>query len=158
VSESTEIVKRGPGRPRKTLDTIKVTDDMIEAMAYEFAATHEQIAHILGIADNTLRRLLKEDPTLAESYNRGKSRLQRKLTRAFINRALAKGAPPALLIFLMKNICNWTDSPKVVQHTGPDGGPVEFVVRYGGPASQIEAAADDVVEAEAEEVEGDDDE
>jgi|GEM_PF-5680123 len=161
MSETTDIEKRGPGRPKKTLDTIKVDGDMIERLAWEFHASREKIATILGMDDDTLRRRFEEDPELLASYERGHVRRERWVIERLFRRLNKPDCPPALYIFALKNVCGWVDAPKTVKHVGADGGPIQHVARYAGPAGHLAVEAggedddedeEDVVDAEAEEV------
>lgn len=135
-----------------------MTAQTIENMAWQYHATREQIATTFEMDEKTLRRRFEEDPELYAAFKRGRLRRERHVIRRLWVMLNSKNCPPAVMIFALKNICGWTDSPKRVEVTGADGGPIVHVAQWGGPASRaLEAAVEaEVIEADEDDITEDD--
>ena len=130
IAKDGRVIPRSPGRPRKTLEALRVDANMIERMARKGAPITE-IAYFIGISFPTLKKCFEEDPSLAEAYGRGKAQLA-QLYRTYFIKNMDKS--PALAIFGAKNLAGFSDSPKEVRHVGADGGPIVYRTEFARAA------------------------
>lgn len=101
----TETTKRKPGRPRKApvpepvhkpaggRPRAVVDIEKAESVA-AMGGTNDQIAHALGVADGTLKKLRRENPALNEAILRGKERADIQIVGALYNKAKGIGRCP----------------------------------------------------------------
>jgi transposase-like protein len=120
---------------------------LIEGWARD-GLTDEQIAHNMGINPSTLYDWKKKHPKISEALKKGKEVVDREVENALLKRALGyeydeiiyedgvevkrvrKQVQPdtTALIFWLKNRKPemWRDKQNI-EHSGPDGGAIQFV-------------------------------
>ena len=85
--------------------------------------TVAQMADYFGIGRTTFFTLMDRDPEVAERYKRGKAKAIGAIAQSLI--AKARGGDTASMIFFLKTQGGWRETDRV-EHSGPDGGPVEL--------------------------------
>jgi hypothetical protein len=101
--------------------------ELTEAQAAEVKTlaavlTTAQIADYFGIGRTTFFAIMDRDPEVAARYKRGKAKAIGAIARSLI--AKARGGDTACMIFFLKTQAGWRETDRV-EHSGPDGGPVE---------------------------------
>lgn len=104
----------------------KPTDDFRQRAetAAGLGLPHDQIACLIGISDETLRKYYGPQLGL------GKARASAEIAKTLFNKAI-QGGDVASLIWWTKAQMRWTETQRH-ENTGPDGGPQELVIRWGG--------------------------
>lgn len=141
----------------------------------EFGATDRELADFFEVDERTINRWKIEFPEFCQSLKVGKSAADDRVEQSLYRRALGyshdavkifadpkTGAeqlvpfiehyPPdtTACIFWLKNRRKdeWRDKTEA-QHTGPNGGPIETVVRYVAEFGEADANPSDRAEGEA---------
>ena len=122
------------GRPPFEFDL-----DLVRKTAETFA-TFEEIAYIIGCSVSTLQRKRQDDPTFEYMIQQA-----RAVEKVSFRRDLMKMArkDPSVARFMAKNLLGYSDR---VEHSGPDGGPVDFRIQA---AEDFDSAMDSLVERAA---------
>lgn len=111
-----EKSKRGRGRP--AYEPSEKDRKQVLAMS-GIGLTHDQIAKIMGISDETLRKYY---PSELET---GASRMNAMVAQNLFSIATSQGqGSVAAAIFWMKTRARWHETSRT-EHTGPDGGPLQ---------------------------------
>ena len=85
--------------------------------------TQEEIALSLGIARMTLESRKRENELFVEAIKRGKARANQQVANVLYEKAT--GGDMTAVIWWEKTRAGRTDR-QVMEHTGPDGGPIEI--------------------------------
>ncbi|MDB5243799.1 MAG: hypothetical protein JWP57_4425 [Spirosoma sp.] len=109
------------GRPQKAF-TAKQREQA-EALS-GLGLPHRQIATILGCSEPTLRKHLEAE------LKSGEAKATARVAQTLFNKAV-KG-DTASMIFWMKVRAGWKET-STVEHSGPDGGPIETVAMVDRP-------------------------
>jgi hypothetical protein len=128
------------GRPRIEIDYKQV--EQLAAMQ----CTDEEIAAVLGVERNTIRRRKKDDEQFCSAYKKGQERGKASLRRMQFKAAEAGNA--TMLIWLGKQYLGQSDKSQQ-ELSGPGGGPIaitdtrsELASRLAGLAARAGAATD----------------
>jgi len=81
------------------------------------------IADVIGVSHDTLRRRLKRDPELTEAIRAGGVAVKTRLRAALIRKALDGDA--RLLMFLAKSELGMSEAPQRIELSGPNGTAIE---------------------------------
>lgn len=106
--------------PRERL-TIKLRD---VRRAAALRCTWGEVATFCNVSTSTLSKLRKEDPRIDEAYADGLNEANISLRR---NQQVLSQSNAPMAIHLGKQYLDQTDK-KTIEHTGPDGGAVQFDV------------------------------
>lgn len=111
------MVKRKPGSNAYEPDD---NDRKQVLVLVGMGLTHDQIAKVMGISDESLRKHFREE------LDTGEAKLNAKVAQNLFNIATSKqsGCVPAA-IFWMKTRAGWREKDRV-ELTGADGGPIQF--------------------------------
>jgi IS30 family transposase len=96
----------------------------VEALAAYL--TSDQIADYFGVARSTWYSILERDPEVFERYKRGKADAIRSVAGGLLQKA--RDGDTTSAIFYLKTQAGWRETSRV-EHTGPDGGPVQSITR-----------------------------
>jgi len=96
----------------------------------EIGCTQDEIAYVLGIAENTFRARLVDQPEVLEAYKTGQAHLKLKLRSLQI--AAAEKGNSAMLIWLGKQLLGQSDKTTVenIEIAKPAGDLEERIQRY----------------------------
>jgi hypothetical protein len=111
------MVKRKPGSNAYEPDD---NDRKQVLVLVGMGLTHDQIAKVMGISDESLRKHFREE------LDTGEAKLNAKVAQNLFNIATSKqsGCVPAA-IFWMKTRAGWREKDRV-ELTGADGGPIQI--------------------------------
>ena len=131
----------GPGRPRLEFDL-----DRVRLLA-GIQCTNAEIAAVCGCSEDTITRRTKDDPNFAEALRVGREQGKMSLRRR--QWQLAMSGHAHMLIWLGKNILGQRDR---LEHSGPDGGPIQTQHTVPLDGLSVETKRRIVAELEAGEV------
>lgn len=102
----------------------KPTDDLRRQIeqASGLGLPHDQIAALVGISDETLRKYY--GPELAV----GKAKASAQVAKTLFNKAV-QGGDTTAMIWWTKAQMRWAETQRH-ENSGPDGGPIETVCRW----------------------------
>ena len=102
----------------------KPTDDLRRQVeqASGLGLPHDQIAALVGISDETLRKYY--GPELAI----GKAKASAQVAKTLFNKAV-QGGDTTAMIWWTKAQMRWAETQRH-ENSGPDGGPQEFICRW----------------------------
>lgn len=92
------------GRPPLNLKPEEV--EQVERLARYL--THAQIAAVLGISDDTLRRIMRENESVSMAFKRGRASVVGQVAESLIKNAVDKNNVLAQMFFLKCN--GWVES------------------------------------------------
>lgn len=92
------------GRPPLDLNPEEVKQ--VERLAKYL--THAQIASVLGMSDDTLRRIMRTNDSVSMAYKRGRASVVEKVAESLIKNAVDKNNVLAQMFFLKCN--GWVES------------------------------------------------
>jgi len=132
------------GRPPKTLTPEEV--EQVERMAAYL--NHEQIAAVLGISDDTLRRIMRDNDSVSMAYKRGRASCVGSVAAALHRNATEKNNVLAQ-IFYLKARGGWVESqpeherPTINISYGPAGKPVEKDITPADSVQNLDSPPDE---------------
>lgn len=89
-------------------------------------ATDQEIADSIGISTSTYYRWRQQFPEFREAIKENKDEVDRRVENALFAKALAGDTTASIFWLKNRKRADWRDR---TEHTGVDGGPVEFVVK-----------------------------
>jgi hypothetical protein len=108
--------KHPGGRPRLQFDLRQVED------LGRIQSTHAELAAVLGVSLDTVKRRLKDDPEFCTAYEKGLEHGKSSLRRIQWKGAL--GGNTTMQIWLGKQYLEQSDR-RSFEHTGKGGGPID---------------------------------
>lgn len=121
AKQSKPKVPRSVGRPEREFTPKE--RERAEALS-GLGLPHRQIAVMLGCSEPTLRKHLEDE------LKSGEAKATAKVAQTLFNKAV--NGDTASLIFWMKVRAGWKET-STVEHSGPDGGPIETVATVDRP-------------------------
>jgi len=118
MAEHAEWTKHPGGRPRLTFD-LRMVEDL-----GKIQSTHSELAAVLNVSIETVKRRLKEDPEFCAAYEKGLENGKSSLRR--IQWKAALGGNTTMQIWLGKQYLGQRDQTRQ-EITGAEGGPVAVV-------------------------------
>lgn len=140
-NESMVAYKKGRhGRPSKML-----TPSQIEELEYNAGRlSDEEIADLYGMAHETFKKVLKEDPLLIGSYKKGKAKTSLQMTNVIIDAALGGNAPMACFYKKCRN--GWREVKEPKEELGDTNTTV--TLKLIGSDGQLVNPSQDIIENE----------
>jgi hypothetical protein len=85
--------------------------------------TVDQMAAVLGVSKKTFERRIEDTPAAKDALEKGRALAAFNVTETAYKLAIS-GKVPAMTMFWLKCRARWREV-NVVEHSGPDGGPIE---------------------------------
>lgn len=89
-------------------------------------ATDSELADFLEISESTLNLWKQQHSEFSESIKAGKDKADSQVAKSLYQRALTNDTTAAIFWLKNRRTTRWRDRH---EHTGADGGPVEFTVK-----------------------------
>lgn len=93
---------------------------------YEAGGTNTEVAQIIGVNQTTLWEWRKRYPELSNAVKAAKDLVDQRVIEALYESALAGDTTAKIFWLKNRQSKEWRDRQ---EHGGPDGGPIEFVVK-----------------------------
>lgn len=102
----------------------KPTDDLKRQVeqASGLGLPHDQIASLVGISDETLRKYYKTELAI------GKAKASAQVAKTLFNKAV-QGGDTTAMIWWTKAQMRWAETQRH-ENSGPEGGPQEFICKW----------------------------
>lgn len=107
------------GRPAKTLNDEQKAQ--VEALAAYL--TQDQIADYFGVGRTTFAAMIERDSGISERYKKGKAKAIAMTAQGLLRKA--RDGDLGAICFYLKTQAGWRETQKL-EHSGPDGGPIEI--------------------------------